>query len=273
MLSNTTGGYNTAIGISALLNNIDGSSNVAVGNGALQSSISTNENTAVGASALYSSTTAKENTAIGANALYQVTTGSQNVAIGTNSGEDLTDGWNNVYVGWGAGRRLVQGSKNTFLGDASGFNITAGINNVFVGQDACNDLTGTQNNVLCIGTSGYNLIFGDFVSGDLNLGNANSGTVSILRNLAVAGDLYIDGLALTNDSGTLTWNGTAIGTSSNSPYLYVDSDGNIKFGPSDELFTNGQNGLRQNVSIGDNSMLTATTADGNTAVGQTHSQT
>ena len=37
------------------------------------------------------------------------------------------------------------------------------------------------------------------------------GTVSVLNALAVAGDLYLDGVALTNDNGTLTWNGSAVG--------------------------------------------------------------
>ena len=32
--------------------------------------------------------------------------------------------------------------------------------------------------------------------------------------MAVAGDLYLDGVALANDNGTLTWNGSALGSGS-----------------------------------------------------------
>ena len=49
------------------------------------------------------------------------------------------------------------------------------------------------------------------------------GTVNVLNALAVAGDLYLngsngtadlylDGIALTNDNGTLKWNGSAVGS-------------------------------------------------------------
>ena len=55
-----------------------------------------------------------------------------------------------------------------------------------------------------------NLLYGDFSTGDLSLGQTQ-GTVSVLNALAVAGDLYLDGVALTNDNGTLTWNGSAVG--------------------------------------------------------------
>ena len=52
-----------------------------------------------------------------------------------------------------------------------------------------------------------------FYTGDLSLGQT-SGTVSALNDFSVANSLYIDGTALTNNEGTLEWDGEALGGSS-----------------------------------------------------------
>jgi hypothetical protein len=66
MLFNTYGGYNTAIGVSALQANTSGS-----------------QNAAFGMASLYSNTTATNNAALGYYAGYTVTTGSNNTFLGT----------------------------------------------------------------------------------------------------------------------------------------------------------------------------------------------
>src|SRR4030095_1712563 len=65
LLSNTTGGGNTASGTLALTSNTTGSNNTAIGNGALFVNTTGNSNTAIGAFALPSNTTGNFNTAIG----------------------------------------------------------------------------------------------------------------------------------------------------------------------------------------------------------------
>ena len=84
--TNTTGNYNTASGLAALLANTTGHENVALGNSALTSNSSGNYNTAVGTWALANSH-GFGNTAIGQNAGYSGNlndnfTGSSNIYIG-----------------------------------------------------------------------------------------------------------------------------------------------------------------------------------------------
>ena len=70
LLSNSTGGSNTATGAYALLSNSTGDLNTADGEGALENNTTGRSNTAVG-EALYGNTTGDYNTAIGFDALQQ----------------------------------------------------------------------------------------------------------------------------------------------------------------------------------------------------------
>ena len=91
---------NTAVGVSALGNgSLSGGYNVAVGSTALNSNTTGIVNTSVGASASYANTIGGSNTAVGASALYSNTSGSNNLAIGYNSGNALTTGSNNTIIG------------------------------------------------------------------------------------------------------------------------------------------------------------------------------
>ena len=108
------------------------------------------------------------------------------------------------------------------------------------------------------------------VTGAVTLSNALTvaGTLTASGDAYVVGQIYMDGVPLSNNNGVLQWNGVEVSsTTGDSSFLYVDADDNLKFGPATQLFTQGQAGLRQNVSIGASSMMNATTADGNTAVG------
>ena len=81
MSDNTTGGENTAMGVSALGSNTTG-----------------RVNTAVGRTALANNTTGSRNTAIGSNALNRNTTGTDNTALGRLAGFNQTTGSNNIYI-------------------------------------------------------------------------------------------------------------------------------------------------------------------------------
>jgi hypothetical protein len=78
---NTTGGDNTALGDSTLVNNIGF------------------DNTAVGFRALEGNTTGDSNIAIGVSALHSNTTGNNNIALGNSAGTNLTRGDSNIYLG------------------------------------------------------------------------------------------------------------------------------------------------------------------------------
>jgi hypothetical protein len=88
----TTGGFNTANGVNALL------SNTTAG-----------DNTAIGTTALFSNTTGEFNTAVGSQTLRDNVTGDSNTAIGDSAGFNIT-GSGNVCIG--AGVNGVAGESN-----------------------------------------------------------------------------------------------------------------------------------------------------------------
>jgi hypothetical protein len=96
--SNTSGGGNTATGVSALGDNTLGGSNTAIGADALSNNTSGGGNTASGVNALLSNMDGDFNTAIGINALNINTTGNNNIALGFSAGSNIT-GDNNIDIG------------------------------------------------------------------------------------------------------------------------------------------------------------------------------
>src|SRR5205814_2435280 len=84
---------------SALTNNTTGGANTATGISALQTNTTGTQNTGTGSTALYSNTTGSYNTATGKYALQNNTTGSENAALGYGAGYNLTTGNNNIDIG------------------------------------------------------------------------------------------------------------------------------------------------------------------------------
>ena len=113
--SNTTGVFNTAVGLKALLKNTTGTSN-----------------TAIGLTALSNNSSGISNTAVGVNALINNSTGGNNIALGVGAGAALTTGNNNIDIGNGgvaaeANTILIghQGSQTaTFIAGISGISVT-----------------------------------------------------------------------------------------------------------------------------------------------------
>jgi hypothetical protein len=133
LISNTTGGSNTASGNYALWGNTTGNYNTATGYQALYHS-NGSDNTASGLNALVSNTTGNNNTASGANALEFNTTGSNNIAIGYNAATSVSSGnSDNIHIGSagssgdnGAIRIGTKGTQKKFF--------VAGVSGVSVGS-------------------------------------------------------------------------------------------------------------------------------------------
>lgn len=138
--------FNTAIGGYALTNaGSTGTPTTPTFNGGY--------NTAVGHSALNSTTTGFSNVGIGTFAGAANTTGVANVAIGALANGSGNPG-NSTSVGWFAGR-VNDGLLNTFIGSTAGFNSAAGAQNTFIGANAgYTNTTGNFNTLL-----GYNTDF------------------------------------------------------------------------------------------------------------------
>jgi len=162
LFSNSTGGYNTAIGMYALNSNTNGDNNTAVGNGALYSNVSGSENVAFGPDALFfnSSTNANTaigaralrnnlsglNTAVGADALSFNTTGFRNTGIGNSALNANTTGETNTAMGMWSMKSNTSGFSNTAVGEQSMYGNANGIYNTAVGQQSLQANTSGSNN-------------------------------------------------------------------------------------------------------------------------------
>jgi hypothetical protein len=118
MLSNTTGGNNTAVGAQALDSNTTASNNTAVGYASLGVNTTGTQNTAVGTFALDALTVASNCTAVGYIALTSCT------------------GGGNTALGWSAGGSISTGVNNTCLGNNADGNGTTGNGNITIGNNA-----------------------------------------------------------------------------------------------------------------------------------------
>jgi trimeric autotransporter adhesin len=137
---NSTGNYNTALGVGALdLNNADfntatgaaalllnttGTQNTAAGTDALALNDSGSANTANGYFALYNNTTGGDNTAIGSEALLNNTTGSDNTAIGLDAGANVVTAGNVTCIGSNVAGADV--SNTTWIGNVFGVTTQSG---------------------------------------------------------------------------------------------------------------------------------------------------
>jgi hypothetical protein len=117
----TSGAGNTGLGWRSLFVNSTGNFNTAVGVGALVLN-NADSNTAVGAAAMLLDATGPNNTAVGASALLNNVDGSENTAVGTGAGPNLIHGINNTYVGDFVGTLAPDESGTIRIGDLSNGN-------------------------------------------------------------------------------------------------------------------------------------------------------
>jgi hypothetical protein len=198
-MESANGTDNTAVGTEALKRN-SGSYNVAVGHrsqGGTSGSgqhntsmgreslykVTGNRNLALGGGAMYNATSADENTAVGVSALGALVTGDYNTALGREA-LDLALGSNNVGIGYQSGKTLSSGDSNTFLGTLACSDMTAA-NNFF-----CFGITNTAGTILAMNAS----------TGNVVLGNNDSGQITLKGDVYITGDLYVAG-STSNSAG------------------------------------------------------------------------
>jgi len=116
LAANTTGNFNTAVGLQALRFNTTGSSNTASGLQALYSNTTGGSNTASGYQALQANTTGGNNTAVGYQALYN-STGANNTSLGYQAGDVITTGTGNVIIGKNADPSANNGTDQIVIGN------------------------------------------------------------------------------------------------------------------------------------------------------------
>ena len=202
----TSGTYNTANGMAALLANTTGSGNVASGFGALTSNTNGVYNSANGCQALNLNTSGSDNTASGYQALALNSSGSYNVADGyqalfnnlTGIGNsalghlslfDNVTGIGNTASGYQALYTNTIGSFNTAAGLASLYQCKSGSNNIAIGYQAAYNYTGSESGNINIGSYG--------VQGENNI--IRIGVPNVHTATYLAGTVYANGVALTSD--------------------------------------------------------------------------
>jgi hypothetical protein len=102
LAATTTGGNNTAVGSSTLMNNTSGTGNTAVGNNALSFNSTGINNTVVGSNTMLKNSTGARNIVNGVTALIMNTSGSDNIAIGVATLNTNSIGNKNIAIGTGA---------------------------------------------------------------------------------------------------------------------------------------------------------------------------
>jgi len=223
---------NTALGSQALENNVS-DRNTAVGFGTLQFNSSGQWNTAVGSGALLLNTEGSFNIAIGGVPLQNNLTGSANIAIGGGALLEHQSGNENIAVGMYSLKRNFNGISNVAVGIESGYNNINGSGNVFIGYRAGYNETGS--NKLYIANSSTNppLLYGDFATGRLAIGNMNpSYRLDVTGDINFTGNLRKDGTIVAMDgSETRISAGSNISVTGSGTYAdpYLVSAGSERF--------------------------------------------
>ncbi|MCU0679531.1 MAG: hypothetical protein MUC28_03770, partial [Planctomycetes bacterium] len=181
-----------------------------------------------------------------------LTSGSLNTFVGDRAGEDNTSGWYNTFIGANAGRNNNGGMENAFIGQGSGYNSLSGSYNTIIGSGAGQDLISGYSNVFIGNRAGYtengnkklyistfdgmeyyDLVYGDFGTGELRLGGTHASS-SPLLTIAANGNV---GIGITSPQAALDIYGNMI---------ISTSSGYLNFGTSTG---SGGYGLRDNNGI------------------------
>jgi len=208
------GGYNTAIGVTALYCNTTGLHNVAFGYQTLYFANSC-RNSAFGYRALKYNTSGDNNNAIGWQALSDNTTGSNSIAVGTQALQKNTTGSANVAVGVGAMYCNSTGSCNIAIGNSAIERNTTGARNIAIGQESLQlNTTGTDNvaigfeTLLCSPTGCFNTVIGTCAA----RGNSGNYNVVIGANACTSSTTINNQVSLYNGTtyarltgSTLSW--------------------------------------------------------------------
>jgi len=172
---NISGSYNAFIGFQSGRENETGEDNSFFGAMSGLYNIDGSFNTFIGKQAGFQNVNGNENSFFGFRSGQFNESGEKNTFLGAWSGYINSVGVNNIYIGYEAGRQST-GNSNVFLGYNAG-RFATGNSNIFIGNEAGRNETG--DNKLYIANSSTNepLIYGDFVTSELEF-NAKIGITS-----------------------------------------------------------------------------------------------
>lgn len=156
-----------------------------------------------------------------------------NIAVGNDTGRSLIDGRRNFFIGDEAGKNLTTGSNNFFIGHQVGNNMTTGSGNISIGGDNIVDGKDNQVNigsVFYFDGDGYATINAETTIG---LGSdstgTNSGALTVIGGVGIAGDVYIAGVINVESTETSTFVGLIDGTITTATNLLGGNIGSIPY--------------------------------------------
>lgn len=252
---NTTGRFNTVIGVDAMLDNISGNYNTAIGSQSLSLNTTGSGNTAMGYYSLANNTTGNQNTSIGQSSLLSNNDGDYNVGIGLETLMLNVSGNNNTAIGYKSlNSNLV--SENTAIGSKAMYANTIGTSNSAVGVNSMYSNTSGFSNTSIGYSSLYNNTIGDR--------NTSIGDSALYNNTWGNHSTAIGSFSLFSNIGG--FGNTATGYSA----LYSNTSGmsNVAFGDG-ALYSNTTGSY--NTSIG-SATMTWSTGSHNTAIGSSAGQ-
>jgi Chaperone of endosialidase/YadA head domain repeat (2 copies) len=223
----TSGDYNVAIGVYALLGKAGGTAtgdnNIAVGKDSLRRVSTGSDNISIGKSSMSNSEVPSKNIAIGSNTLDAVlTTGSDlNVAIGHQSMTLATGATKNTAVGGYSLDSLTTGDNNTALGYKAGDLLTTGSSNITIGYSA--DGAATISNQIVIGTTASASAADAIAIGrNSTASSANSVAIGAGATTTIGSSIalgYNSSVTSASRAFGLNINSSSINTSGSVPYL------------------------------------------------------
>ena len=269
--SDSTGSYNTALGIRASYSNKAGSNNINIGFESGYRNTSGSNNTFIGYRSAVRNTTASNNTTLGSLSLNLNKTGQNNVAIGyealkcVGNSPTTTGTWvtytgnvsNSTAIGTQAGKNALNNTECIYIGYSALSSNDAASNEIVIG----NNVTGSGNNTITIGNSD---ITGLYIPGLQD--SATEGDVLTFKDSKIVfspasttGSGSVNDLTDCITFGKSIFIGTSAGASA-----ATASDYNVGFGyEAMKSLTEAVN----NTAIGYKSLTSTTNGGMNTAIG------
>jgi len=207
MATPTSGGYNLAVGYSALKSNTSGQQNIALGYKAYENSTTAQKQIAIGGFSLQDNN-GSENTAIGYFSLGNNVSGIGNTSVGYYSMREGNGGNYNSCFGKESGNKINSTANgNSYFGFNAGKNNTSGDYNVGFGYSALgsSNITGNQNVAIGYSTAAFltsgekNIAIGSYAGYGLGNGDENV----IIGNFAGSGSSSSDAIKIGTYSGNL----------------------------------------------------------------------
>jgi hypothetical protein len=253
LVSNTTGGGNTANGYQALFRNTTGSNNTASGYESLYGNIAGTQNMANGSGALFISGPASYNTATGYTALYNTNNLlAYNSASGSGALYSNTSATDNAAEGYEALYSTTTGEQNTGRGSQALFANTTGSDNVAEGFQALSSNTSGQGN----SANGADALY----SNTTGNGNTANGQNALYSN-AIESQNTATGYQALYSSTTGSYN-----TASGANALYADTTGSQNTAGGEGALSANLTGSN-NTALGSTALQLNTSGSWNTAIG------